>query len=176
MISASHTDAPGALFRLLEPFAKAGISLTRIESRPSRRKKWDYVFFVDLDGHAEQEPLASALADAQDQGVALQGRGLVPEGDSLTMGSYRVAPAERIAGEVTIPGDKSISHRAVMFGAIASGTTRIRGFLEGEDCLATMRAVRQLGVEVERPGAGEVVVRGVGLRGLKAPAGDARHG
>jgi chorismate mutase/prephenate dehydratase len=62
MISASHTDAPGALFRLLEPFAKAGISLTRIESRPSRRKKWDYVFFVDLDGHAEQEPLASALA------------------------------------------------------------------------------------------------------------------
>ena len=88
------------------------------------------------------------------------------------MGSYRVAPAERIAGEVTIPGDKSISHRAVMFGAIASGTTRIRGFLEGEDCLATMRAVRQLGVEVERPGAGEVVVRGVGLRGLKAPAGD----
>jgi len=88
------------------------------------------------------------------------------------MGSYRVAPAERIAGEVTIPGDKSISHRAVMFGAIASGTTRIQGFLEGEDCLATMRAVRQLGVEVERPGAGEVVVRGVGLRGLKPPAGD----
>ena len=62
MISASHTDAPGALFRLLEPFARAGISLTRIESRPSRRKKWDYVFFVDLDGHAEQEPLAGALA------------------------------------------------------------------------------------------------------------------
>ena len=88
------------------------------------------------------------------------------------MSSYRVAPAERIAGEVTIPGDKSISHRAVMFGAIASGTTRIQGFLEGEDCLATMRAVRQLGVEVDRPGPGEVVVRGVGLRGLKAPAGD----
>ena len=63
MISASHTDAPGALFRLLEPFARAGISLTRIESRPSRRRKWDYVFFVDLDGHAEQEPLAGALAD-----------------------------------------------------------------------------------------------------------------
>ena len=62
MISASHTDAPGALFRLLEPFAKAGISMTRIESRPSRRRKWDYVFFIDLEGHAEREPIATALA------------------------------------------------------------------------------------------------------------------
>jgi 5-enolpyruvylshikimate-3-phosphate synthase len=88
------------------------------------------------------------------------------------MPSYRVVPAERVAGEVTIPGDKSISHRAVMFGAIASGTTRVEGFLEGEDCLATMRAVRQLGVEVERPAPGEVVVHGVGLRGLKPPASD----
>ena len=61
LVSASHTDAPGALFRLLEPFAQAGISMTRIESRPSRRRKWDYVFFIDLDGHAEQEPLAAAL-------------------------------------------------------------------------------------------------------------------
>ena len=63
MISASHTDAPGALFRLLEPFAKAGISMTRIESRPSRRRKWDYVFFIDLEGHAQSEPLAAALAE-----------------------------------------------------------------------------------------------------------------
>jgi chorismate mutase/prephenate dehydratase len=61
MISASHTDAPGALFRLLEPLAKSGISMTRIESRPSRRRKWDYVFFIDLEGHSDREPLASAL-------------------------------------------------------------------------------------------------------------------
>jgi chorismate mutase/prephenate dehydratase len=61
MISASHTDAPGALFRLLEPLAKSGISMTRIESRPSRRRKWDYVFFIDLEGHCDREPLASAL-------------------------------------------------------------------------------------------------------------------
>lgn len=88
------------------------------------------------------------------------------------MGSYRVQPAQQVAGEVKVPGDKSISHRAVMFGAIARGTTRIEGFLEGEDCLATMRAVRQLGVEVERPAPGTVVVRGAGLQGLKAPAGD----
>jgi len=63
LVSASHTDAPGALFRLLEPFAEHGISMTRIESRPSRRRKWDYVFFIDLDGHAEREPLATALAE-----------------------------------------------------------------------------------------------------------------
>lgn len=62
MISASHTDAPGALFRLLEPLAKAGVSMTRIESRPSRRRKWDYVFFIDLEGHSDREPLATALA------------------------------------------------------------------------------------------------------------------
>jgi chorismate mutase/prephenate dehydratase len=62
MVSASHTDAPGALFRLLEPFARSGISMTRIESRPSRRRKWDYVFFIDLDGHCDREPLATALA------------------------------------------------------------------------------------------------------------------
>jgi len=88
------------------------------------------------------------------------------------MGSYRITPADHVAGEVSVPGDKSISHRAVMFGAIASGTTHIDGFLEGEDCLATMRAVRELGAEVTRPAAGEVVVRGAGLRGLRPPAGE----
>jgi chorismate mutase/prephenate dehydratase len=62
LVSAAHTDSPGALFRLLEPFARLGISMTRIESRPSRRRKWDYVFFIDLEGHATDEPLATALA------------------------------------------------------------------------------------------------------------------
>ncbi len=87
------------------------------------------------------------------------------------MSLYRVAPAQAIAGEVTVPGDKSISHRALMFGAIASGTTRVTGFLEGEDCLATLRAVSSLGVNVCRPGAGEVTVEGVGLGGFAAPSG-----
>jgi len=63
LVSAARTDAPGALYRLLEPLAQQGISLTRIESRPSRRRKWDYVFFIDVEGHAEREPLASALAE-----------------------------------------------------------------------------------------------------------------
>ena len=63
LVSAAHTDAPGALFRLLEPLARHAISMTRIESRPSHRRKWDYVFFIDIDGHAEREPLATALAE-----------------------------------------------------------------------------------------------------------------
>jgi chorismate mutase/prephenate dehydratase len=67
LVSASHTDAPGALFRLLEPIARHGISMTRIESRPSRRRKWDYVFFIDLEGHAAQEPLGTALAQLKGQ-------------------------------------------------------------------------------------------------------------
>jgi 3-phosphoshikimate 1-carboxyvinyltransferase len=85
------------------------------------------------------------------------------------MGDYVVEPSAGIAGRVRVPGDKSISHRALMFGAIASGTTRVDGFLEGEDCLATLHAVASLGVNVQRPAAGEVVIEGVGLRGLGRP-------
>jgi chorismate mutase / prephenate dehydratase len=62
LVSVLHTDAPGALYRLLEPLAKHRVSLTRIESRPSRRRKWDYVFFIDFEGHAEDQHIAAALA------------------------------------------------------------------------------------------------------------------
>ena len=67
LVSAAHTGAPGALFRLLEPFATHGISMTRIESRPSRRRKWDYVFFIDLEGHVSEDSLASALEELKGQ-------------------------------------------------------------------------------------------------------------
>ncbi len=86
------------------------------------------------------------------------------------MSDFIVEPAPGVAGRVTVPGDKSISHRALMLGAIASGTTCVTGFLEGEDCLATLRAVTSLGARVQRPAAGEVRVEGVGLAGLSAPA------
>jgi chorismate mutase/prephenate dehydratase len=62
LVSVLHTDAPGALYRLLEPLAKHRVSLTRIESRPSRRRKWDYVFFIDFEGHVEDQHIAKALA------------------------------------------------------------------------------------------------------------------
>lgn len=66
LVSTSDTGAgAGVLHALLEPFARHGVNMTRIESRPSRRKNWDYVFFLDLDGHAEEPPLAEALGELQ---------------------------------------------------------------------------------------------------------------
>jgi chorismate mutase/prephenate dehydratase len=62
LVSISHTDSPGALHSLLEPLARNRISMTRIESRPSHRQKWDYVFFIDVEGHADEPRLAKALA------------------------------------------------------------------------------------------------------------------
>ncbi|MBS0394696.1 MAG: 3-phosphoshikimate 1-carboxyvinyltransferase, partial [Proteobacteria bacterium] len=83
---------------------------------------------------------------------------------------YRIAAGGCVRGEVEVPGDKSVSHRAVMLGAIAEGTTEVEGFLESEDCLATLNAMRAMGVAVERPAPGRVVIDGVGLHGLAAPA------
>jgi 3-phosphoshikimate 1-carboxyvinyltransferase len=82
----------------------------------------------------------------------------------------RVRPVRRLQGQVEVPGDKSISHRAALLGALAEGVTEIRGFLEGEDCLRTLGAVEALGVEVTRKGPGEYRLAGGGLRGLSEPA------
>lgn len=82
------------------------------------------------------------------------------------------SPAGALAGEVEIPGDKSISHRAVMLAAIAAGASRIRGFLEGADTRATAAIFEQLGVRIEAPAQGERIVHGVGLHGLHAPHGE----
>jgi 3-phosphoshikimate 1-carboxyvinyltransferase len=76
-----------------------------------------------------------------------------------------------LAGELRVPGDKSISHRSIMLGSIAEGETRVEGFLEGEDSLATLAAFRAMGVRIEGPRDGRVRVEGVGLHGLSAPAG-----
>lgn len=75
----------------------------------------------------------------------------------------------RARGEITVPGDKSISHRAVMFGAIADGTTRIRGFLNGADCLSTIDCFRKMGIEIETSSE-LIIVHGKGMDGLKKPA------
>lgn len=72
-----------------------------------------------------------------------------------------------LTGSIEVPGDKSISHRALMLAAIADGTSTISGFLEGEDTRATARILQQLGVRIETPGPGQRVVHGVGLHGLK---------
>lgn len=80
-----------------------------------------------------------------------------------------IQPARRLRGEITIPGDKSISHRAVMFGSLARGTTKITHFLNGADCLATIDCFRQMGISIEQEQEC-VLVHGKGLRGLTAPS------
>lgn len=80
-----------------------------------------------------------------------------------------IKPVRRLRGEVTIPGDKSISHRAVMFGALSSGATRITHFLNGADCLATIDCFRQMGIEIKQQKQ-QVIVHGKGLHGLSAPS------
>jgi 3-phosphoshikimate 1-carboxyvinyltransferase len=81
-------------------------------------------------------------------------------------------PSGPIRGEITVPGDKSISHRAIMLAALADGVSRISGFLEGEDTRATAAAFRSLGVSIDEPTASQRVVHGVGLHGLSSPSGD----
>jgi 3-phosphoshikimate 1-carboxyvinyltransferase len=82
---------------------------------------------------------------------------------------FQVQPSVVTDAKLTVPGDKSVSHRALMLGGIAEGRTNVSGFLAGEDCLATLAAMTDMGVSVERPTATELVVNGVGLHGLVAP-------
>ncbi|MER2529644.1 MAG: 3-phosphoshikimate 1-carboxyvinyltransferase [Candidatus Competibacter denitrificans] len=87
----------------------------------------------------------------------------------MTELNFVVEPSGALRGRLRVPGDKSISHRAIMLGALADGATTISGFLEGEDCLATLRAFRAMGVRIEGPESGQVTVHGVGLHGLHPP-------
>jgi 3-phosphoshikimate 1-carboxyvinyltransferase len=85
---------------------------------------------------------------------------------------FKVTPSKISDATVTVPGDKSISHRALMLGAIADGRTDISGFLAGEDCLATLAAMRALGISIRQPGHTQLSVDGAGRDGLRAPAVD----
>ncbi len=76
----------------------------------------------------------------------------------------------KLSGSIRVPGDKSISHRSIMFGSIAEGTSHITGFLQGEDSLNTLRAFKAMGVPIEGPYDGRVVIHGVGMKGLHQPA------
>ena len=83
---------------------------------------------------------------------------------------FHVRPGGALRGRLRVPGDKSISHRSIMLGALADGVTEVAGFLEGEDSLATLRAFRQMGVRIDGPSGGRVTIHGVGMRGLRPPA------
>ena len=83
---------------------------------------------------------------------------------------FEVTPSRVSDANVTVPGDKSVSHRALMLGSIANGRTEVSGFLAGEDCHATLAAMRALGVDIQQPSATEMSIDGVGLNGLQAPS------
>lgn len=83
--------------------------------------------------------------------------------------TFNVKPGGSLRGEIRVPGDKSISHRSIMLGAIAEGVTHVKGFLNAEDALATLAAFKAMGVKIEGPINGEVTIYGVGKHGLKQP-------
>jgi 3-phosphoshikimate 1-carboxyvinyltransferase len=82
--------------------------------------------------------------------------------------TFKAQPSDKLTGKIRVPGDKSISHRSIMLGSIAEGITEVKGFLQGEDSLATLQAFRSLGVNIEGPDNGHVRIHGVGMHGLRA--------
>jgi 3-phosphoshikimate 1-carboxyvinyltransferase len=85
--------------------------------------------------------------------------------------TFFLSPGGSLRGDLRVPGDKSISHRSIMLGALAEGRTTVTGFLDGEDCLATLAAFQAMGVPIERPEPNTVIIDGVGLHGLRAADG-----
>ena len=85
------------------------------------------------------------------------------------MASFLTSKCGSLKGSIKVPGDKSISHRSIMLGSIATGITKVSGFLEGEDSLATLNSFKEMGVEIERKGS-NVTINGVGMHGLREPA------
>src|SRR5437016_2058197 len=86
--------------------------------------------------------------------------------------NFRIAPGGALRGRAHVPGDKSISHRALMLGSLAEGITEVSGFLNGADCLCTLHAFRSMGVRIEELSHDQLRIHGVGLHGLK-PTGEA---
>jgi len=84
------------------------------------------------------------------------------------MSDFVASPGNSLSGVITIPGDKSISHRAIIMGSIANGVTKVSGFLEGNDSLATLKSFQKMGVDIEQSGS-NLTIKGVGMHGLKAP-------
>ena len=120
---------------------------------------------IDKDSTALMGLLGRAQAARRHFGHMLAS---TPYTDTSAMSaSYIITPSNTVSGTITIPGDKSISHRSIMLGSLATGVTRVTGFLEGEDALATLQAFRDMGVTIEGPDNGNLTIHGVGMNGLK---------
>ena len=120
---------------------------------------------IDEDSTALMGILGRAQAARRHFGHMLAS---TPYTDTSAMSaSYIITPSNTVTGTIDIPGDKSISHRSIMLGSLATGVTHVTGFLEGEDALATLQAFRDMGVTIEGPTNGELTIHGVGMNGLK---------
>ncbi|MGM8909552.1 bifunctional prephenate dehydrogenase/3-phosphoshikimate 1-carboxyvinyltransferase [Psychrobacter sp. 1U1] len=120
---------------------------------------------IDKDSTALMGLLGRAQAARRHFGHMLAS---TPYTDTPAMSaSYLITPSNTVTGTIAIPGDKSISHRSIMLGSLATGVTNVTGFLEGEDALATLQAFRDMGVTIEGPDNGKLTIHGVGMNGLK---------
>ena len=120
---------------------------------------------IDKDSTALMGLLGRAQAARRHFGHMLAS---TPYTDTSAMSaSYNITPSNTVSGTIAIPGDKSISHRSIMLGSLATGVTHVTGFLEGEDALATLQAFRDMGVTIEGPDNGNLTIHGVGMNGLK---------
>ncbi len=120
---------------------------------------------IDKDSTALMGLLGRAQAARRHFGHMLAS---TPYTDTSAMSaSYNITPSNTVSGTIAIPGDKSISHRSIMLGSLATGVTNVTGFLEGEDALATLQAFRDMGVTIEGPDNGNLTIHGVGMNGLK---------
>lgn len=123
------------------------------------------------DGHQLLGVFTRARVAREHFGKILARRAYVEPAVATRDITFVAGPGGHVNGRIRVPGDKSISHRAIMLGSLAEGTTEIEGFLEGEDALATLQAFRDMGVVIEGPHHGRVVIHGVGLHGLKSAPG-----
>src|SRR5579871_1695900 len=117
-------------------------------------------------GPCERSGRGKSVGRARIARLAVQGLGFLSAGRALMLG-FEAHPAMRVFGRMSVPGDKSISHRALMLSGISEGVSEVSGFLASEDCLATLAAMRALGVEIEQPNSTQVVIHGAGLKGLR---------
>ena len=125
---------------------------------------------ADQDGATLLRVFSRAKAAREHFSKMLSGQAYVTT-NSQKQVTFRLQPGGTMTGDIRVPGDKSISHRSIMLGALADGITEVKGFLEGEDSLATLQAFRDMGVTIEGPDDGFVRIHGVGLNGLQPPRG-----
>lgn len=125
---------------------------------------------ADHDGATLLRVFTRARAAREHFSKMLSGQAYVTNNSEHQV-TFRARSAGPVVGDIRVPGDKSMSHRSIMLGALAEGVTEVTGFLEGEDSLATVQAFRDMGVTIEGPENGFVRIHGVGMNGLQAPRG-----